>query len=265
MFLELPAEIRNNIYGYLCHSAAPIRLYFHQDPDSNTLNPVVPFTFYTETPVALFLTCRQLNVEASSVFYSENVFLLNRRTRFASLMKPCFVSALVKFFDVIGSRASLVRNVVFDTFNLYNSVFLRTYTEKMPGFFDPVTDIVEVTVLLHQAWDRGLNFKISLIDVADVDQDRAAYWMQNPDLVRTTRVMNIISALLDGQLELKQYRGSVRAIAVKRDGSGGLIGWTGSPHGTHSTSPSPSCFYTTTEFRAEAGGTQLVLVPHALL
>ena len=264
-FLELPAEIRNKVYGYLCHSAGPIRLYFYQDPESNTPKPVVPFASDTTIPVAFFLACRQLNAEASSVFYSENIFLLNRRTRFASLTKPCFISALAKFFDAVGSRAALIRNVVFDTFSLYNSVFLRTYIEKTTQLFDPVTGIVEVTVLLHQAWDRGLNFEINLIDVADVEEDRAAYWMQNPDLARTTTVMAVINSLLDGQLDIKQHRGLLRAIAIKRDGSGGLIAWADSPRASHPTSPLLSYPHTMTEFRAKDGGTQLELVPCALL
>ena len=176
-FLALPPEIRNKIYSYLCHSAAPIRLCYYQDPESNTPKPVVPFALGTTIPVALFLTCRQLNAEASSVFYLDNVFLLKRSTRLASFLEPCFISALLIFFDVVASRATLVRNVGFDTFHLCNSVLLRTCIDKTTRLFDPVTDIVEVTVLLRQAWDRGLNFKFNLFDVADVEEDRAAHWM----------------------------------------------------------------------------------------
>ncbi|KAH8621049.1 hypothetical protein IG631_24292 [Alternaria alternata] len=87
-FLALPPEIRNKIYSCLCHSAAPIRLYYYQDPESNTPKPVVPFALGTTIPVALFLTCRQLNAEASSVFYSDSVFLPKRRTRLASCWNP---------------------------------------------------------------------------------------------------------------------------------------------------------------------------------
>ena len=92
-------------------------------------------------------------------------------------MESCFISALLIFFDVVGSRATLVRTVGFDTFHVCNSVLLRTCIDKTTRLFDPVTDIVEVTVLLRQFRDRGLNFKFNLFDVADVEEDRAAHWM----------------------------------------------------------------------------------------
>jgi len=260
-FTALPAEIRNKIYGYLCHNAAPLRLYFYQDPESTTPKPVILFARNTVVPVAFFLTCRQLYAEASSVFYSENVFLFNRRTRYASLIKPCFISALLRFFHVVGSRATLVRNVVFDTFSLYNSVFLRTYIDKTTRFFDPLSNIVEVTVLLHYAWKHELNFKINLIDVANVEKDRAAYWMRNPDLVRTTTVIAIINSLLDGQLDLKQFRNSLQAVAIKRDGSGGLICWVKDPPSTNPCNLLRLYTHTLNEFVVKDSGTQLELVP----
>jgi hypothetical protein len=180
-------------------------------------------------------------------------------------MKPCFISALLKFFTAVGSRAMLVRNIVFNTFTLYNSVFLRTYMGDTTRYFEPATDILEVIVPLRQAWNRGLNFRINLVNVADVEEDRAAYWIDNPDLIRATRVIAIMNSLLDGQLDLEQYRDCVHAIAIKRDGSGGWIGWTGNVHGTHPLSPSRSHPRTTTEFRAKDGGMQLELVPYTLL
>lgn len=250
-FLDFPAEIRNQVYGYLCRSATPIRLYFYQDPDSHISTPVIPFASNVTIPVAFFMTCRQLNAEASSVFYSENIFLLNRRTRFASLMKPCFISALVKFLDAVGSRAAFIRSVVFETFHLYNSVFLRTHREKANQFLSSTTDILEVTVLLRQAWKQGLNLKVNLLDVADVEEERAVYWVQNPDLVRTTTVVAIINSLLHGQLSLNQYHDSVRAIAIRLDGSGGFIGLADN---IHITSPLPSHPPTIVEFKARDCG-----------
>ncbi len=83
--LALSAEIRNQIYDYLCHRAAPIHLSFYHDTESNTPKPVIPFASNITIPTALFLTCRQINAEASSVFYSTNTFFINRRTKFATL------------------------------------------------------------------------------------------------------------------------------------------------------------------------------------
>ena len=126
---------------------------------SNTPKPVVSFALGTTIPVAFFLTCRQLNVEAFSVLYSYNVFLPNRRIDFASFLNLYFISAILKFLDVVGSRGTFVRNDVFDTIHLCKSMFLRTYIDKTMRYLDPNTDIVEVAVLLRHAWDRALNFK----------------------------------------------------------------------------------------------------------
>ena len=103
------------------------------------------------------------------------------------------------------------------------------------------------------------------IDVADVEEDRAAYWMQNPDLIRTNTVITFMDSLLGGQLDLKQYHDWVHAIAIKRHGSGGLIGWASNHHGTHLISPLRSHLRTMIEFRAKDGGTQLELLPYTTL
>ncbi|KAI0569079.1 hypothetical protein Alg130_11797, partial [Pyrenophora tritici-repentis] len=185
-FVRVSAEIRNKVYDYLCHSTDPIRLYFYQDATSNTPKPVVPFASNTSIPTAFFSTCRQVNAEASSAFYSSNTFLLNRQSKFAFFIQPCFMGTLLKFLDIVGSRAILVRNVAFDT-------------------LVPFIDIIDVTALLRQAWDRELNFKIHFIDVRDVEEDGHQHCLENPDHVRATTVMAIVQSLLDGELGLKKY------------------------------------------------------------
>jgi len=230
-FLTLPAELRNKIYHHICHRPSPIRLYFYQDPKSNTPKPVVPYASNTTIPTAFFLTCRQINAEASSVFYSTNTFLLNRTSKFATFARPCFVSAAVKFFDTVGSRAGLVRSVVFDTFTFPDSVFLHTYVNGGTRAFGPRMDVVEVTVLLRVAWSRGLDFEIRLMDVDDagMEGERAEYWMGNFERECAKKIVSVVNALLEGQLGLREKSDAVRAVAIKKDGSGGLICWTDAP------------------------------------
>jgi hypothetical protein len=252
--LTLPAELRNKIHHNICHRASPIRLYFYQDAQSNTPKPVVPFASNTTIPRALFLTCRQLHSEASSVFYSSNTFLLNRTSQYATFIRPCFISALLKFFDTIGSRATLVRNIIFDTFNLYNSAYLHTYVDATIPSFHPGLDIIEVTVLLRAVWRRNLDFAIGLVDVEDMQQERAEYWMTNPDRARAKGVVDVINSLLRGQLGLVGYRDVVAAVAVRRDGSGGWISWGVGADGRCDAGFLHGCSYTMSEFLAEDGG-----------
>ncbi|KAI1533262.1 hypothetical protein PtrSN002B_010394 [Pyrenophora tritici-repentis] len=213
-FVGVAAEIRNKVYNYLCHSTDPICLYFYQDAASNTTKPVVPFASNTSIPTAFFSTCRQVNAEASSAFYSSNTFLLNRQTKFSFFVQSCFMGTLLKFLDIVGSRASLVRNVTFDTLIPCNGMCHRTYTDGGTRLFDSVTDIIEVTALLRQAWDRELNFKIHFIDVRDVEEDGSQYCIENPDHVRAIAVMTIVQSLLDGELGLKKYGDLVCGVAV---------------------------------------------------
>lgn len=266
-FLALPAELRNKIYHHLCDRPSPIRLYFYQDPESNTPKPVVPYASNTTIPTAFFLTCRQINAEASSLFYSTNTFLLNRTSKFATFARPCFVSALVKFFDTVGSRAGLVRSVVFDTFTFPDSVYLHTYVYEGTRAFGPRMDVVEVTVLLRVAWSRGLDFEIRLIDVDDtgMEEERAEYWMGNSERECAKKIMGVVNALLEGQLGLREKRDAVRAVAVKKDGSGGLICWADAPSDGQKATPPRYYCDPMTEFTAKSGGKGLELATSATL
>jgi hypothetical protein len=194
----LPAELRNQIYGFLYTSSGPIRVYFHQDPASRVPKAIIKSEVIF--PVALFLTGRQLSAEAISVFYSSNVFLLTRKIGTEGFIRPCFISALVTFFDTVGSHATLLRNVIFDTQNICGSVCHRTYLDWKTRLFDPMDGILEITELLRNVWDRNLNCMVEMIDIVDVSEYRARYWQDNPELPRNRAVMAVIHSLMKGQL-----------------------------------------------------------------
>ncbi|KAI4622609.1 uncharacterized protein J4E87_006176 [Alternaria ethzedia] len=86
-------------------------------------------------------------------------------------------------------------------------------------------DVVEITVLLRVAWSRGLDFEIRLIDMDDVgvEGEKAEYWMGNFEKECSKKIISVVNALLAGQLGLREKSDAVRAVAVKKDGSGGLI------------------------------------------
>ena len=180
---------------------------------------------------------------------------------FATFARPCFVSALVKFLDTLGSRAGLVRSVVFDTFTFPDSVYLYTYEDGGTRVFDHRMDVVEVTVLLRVAWSRGLDFEIRLIDVDDagMEKERAEYWMGSFERECAKKVVGVVNALLGGQLGLREKRDAVCAVAVKKDGSGGLICWADAPSdGRRTTLPRGHCD-PMTEFTAKSVGKELKL------
>ncbi|KNG48791.1 hypothetical protein TW65_04394 [Stemphylium lycopersici] len=260
-FLELPAEIRNKVYDYLYQFHNPIRLHFHQDPQSERPKSIVPFTPNCRVPTSLFSTCRQINAEASSIFYSRNTFLLHRKVQVGKSVRPCFIAALLEFLAIIGSRAILLRNVVFDTFNICINACHRTYLDWRTKLFESATDIVEITRLLHTVWDHNLNFKIGLVDMRDASESRAEYWRQNPHLHCNTAVMVVIQSLLNDQLNLRRYRSLICAVAVQGDGSGGIICWGSTPRGIHNKTWPRYYPHTFTKFFASDAGGQLQHTP----
>ena len=160
-----------------------------------------------------------------------------------------------------------MRSVVFDTFTFPDSVFLYTYLDRKARVFDTRMDVVEITVLLRVAWSRGLDFEIRLIDVDDVgvEGERAEYWMGNFEKECSKKIISVVNALLAGQLGLREKSDAVRAVAVKKDGSGGLICWTDAPSdGQKATLPRCHCG-PMTKFTAKSGGKELELATFAPL
>jgi hypothetical protein len=102
--------------------------------------------------------------------------MLTRVLGTGGFVRPCFISVLLEFLDTMGSQATLPRRVIFDTHNICNGACHRTYLDWKTRLFDPVGGIVEVTSLLRAVWDRRLSFKLDMIDLADVSEDRATYW-----------------------------------------------------------------------------------------
>jgi hypothetical protein len=127
-----------------------------------------------------------------------------------------------------------------------------------------VDGIVEVTSLLRAVWDRRLSFKLDMIYLADAPEDRATYWKQTTDLSCNTTVMAIIQSLMDDQLSLRSYRGLVCAVAVKRNGSGGLISWGSTLRGVHNTIWPRYQPHLVSEFLAQDGGRRLHFVRRVL-
>ncbi|KAF2094697.1 hypothetical protein NA57DRAFT_60116 [Rhizodiscina lignyota] len=77
-FLALPGEIRNMIYELLLVDSAPIELYYRKVArDDGRRRRWFPGTFNSSyCSVSILGTCKQINREASSLFYSRNVFCL---------------------------------------------------------------------------------------------------------------------------------------------------------------------------------------------
>ena len=79
------------------------------------------------------------------------------------------------------------------------------------------------------------------------------------------KIVSVVNALLAGQLGLREKSDAVRAVAINKDGSGGLICWTDAPsEGQKATLPRCHCG-PMTKFTAKSGGKKLELATFAPL
>jgi hypothetical protein len=107
----MPGEIRNKIYENLVLFSHPLRIYRQSqkpanDNDNDNDNPTPPSLASTLLPI--FLTCRQIQLEASALFYSQNKFTVPRHAPHQSQVNVLFRH----FLDRLGpGKAALLRHV----------------------------------------------------------------------------------------------------------------------------------------------------------
>jgi len=89
--------------------------------------------------------------------------------------------------------------------------------------------------------------------------------MGNSERECAKKIMGVVNALLEGQLGLREKRDAVRAVAVKKDGSGGLICWADAPSDGQKATPPRYYCDPMTEFTAKSGGKGLELATSATL
>lgn len=101
--LRVPGELRNQIYEYLVVFAEPVDIYRRHVEQGERLY---------QRLTRLFLTCRQVHLEASAVFYSHNRFSLPPGAHRAPLqLQANFL--LRGFLDRVGPRnAAALRHLV---------------------------------------------------------------------------------------------------------------------------------------------------------
>lgn len=110
-FLELPPEIRNNIYELLFQSP--------QERDSRQLQRPVRGLYQVQPGISLLRTCRQVHHEAAGVLYacSELVFSAHMRTQYM-FPSQYLVTEISDWFQSIGQHIELVKKLIIDCTSL---------------------------------------------------------------------------------------------------------------------------------------------------
>lgn len=150
-FLELPAELRNQIYGYVCGKHSDRKnLVFRLDQrhlDALRYRATKP----TSASTVLLLVNRQLHDEALSIMYEQNTFLV-------VFQQPrCHLEVLSgKLFDALDSRRAIPYG-----WDLKRIVHLCVSIElggKGPGEWSQVLNAIELTDLPLMTSLRTLRF-----------------------------------------------------------------------------------------------------------
>jgi hypothetical protein len=83
--VKLPAEIRNQLFGYLVEFSNPVTVTF---VEKRRWPPCYFFESAHEMPTNLFLACRTTYFNAASAFYANNTFLIALESKIRQLTVP---------------------------------------------------------------------------------------------------------------------------------------------------------------------------------
>jgi hypothetical protein len=120
--LALPAELRNTIYEYLLIFSAPIHIYYRAYSEDEPRRVQFQRNHDVENPTKLFLSCKAINREAASIYYSNNTFSfhsnneysLNHIRRDGMRQSRCLAEILTEFCSIVGSQTPLLRRIALD-------------------------------------------------------------------------------------------------------------------------------------------------------
>ena len=217
--LALPAELRNIIYEYVLVPSAPIRIYYRAHSEEEPRRVQFQRDPETENPANFFLSCKMINREAPSIYYSNNTFQFIR-DRVVQICGRALVEIPAVFFGILGSQASWLQKIALDLEGFTEEDHYHTETNdwRCPVFRYRGPALFDVTPLLRAIWDLKLKVDVRMIERRD-------------SLIPIgcgEAMTRVIRSILSGQLCLRQYGPQVTAVAVKHDGSGGSINWAGS-------------------------------------
>ena len=226
--LDLPGELRNHIFSYLVEARTLVSVGFvTQHRPSNDMDMRLRFVSRVHPPMDLFTSCRTLYREAGTMLYSNNTFRLSRHLPYPFDLPSSFVEVPREFFSRLGSQAHWLRKIVLDLDHLKprdcfrGEARLDNDFEEQERVFDENLELFEVTPLLRAIWRLH-----SDVDVSFTQPFGPANY-QGEEIFRchASSITTIMRSILQGQLNLRQYRRLVAAVGLKRDGTGGMINW----------------------------------------
>ena len=152
--LELPGELRNQIYDYFIKSSSPLQIRYH-GIDCWDKALYLRLNGEVQVPINIFLSCRTLYHEAASAFYGNNTYTLkpdDARERYHSYRETwhSYMEIASIFITRLGSQATWLSKLELDVSSLSGYRYHRCHEEH--GFAFPSIEwygIFEVMPLLR--------------------------------------------------------------------------------------------------------------------
>ncbi|KAI4920876.1 hypothetical protein J4E85_008991 [Alternaria conjuncta] len=229
--LDLPGELRNQIFAYLVTFPFPVNVEFgtHYRMFLRRADRL-RFATWLFPPIDLFRSCRTLYREAGTMLYSNNTFLFSRyfpNEHNEQDLPGSLVEIPREFFSRLGSQAHWLRSIVLDLDQLQPMNCFRGEArldhsfEAREAVFDEKLELFEVTPLLRAIWrlnaDVDVTFTQSFGPLNVHDKKYVQY--------HASSLTAVMRSILQGQLKLRQYGRLVAAVGIRRDASGGIINW----------------------------------------
>ncbi|KAI4647372.1 uncharacterized protein J4E79_010230 [Alternaria viburni] len=245
--LDLPAELRNQIYSYLLNFHAPLDIYHERNRLDENGRLQMRLGCGVRIPVALFASCRTLYREAVSAFYSGNTFAIgldgggilypipfSRGYNFPmgsnsyyspSTAAPHRVPIELPgaFFAHLGTQACWLKKIVLDLMDLPNASFykgssLRSLPENIAH--DDGLALFKITPVLRAIWSIGRD-----IDFSFTHSKRLPILGPSGLACNAPAMSAMVRSILEGQLRLRTYGRLLCVVALDRNGAGGIVGW----------------------------------------
>jgi hypothetical protein len=235
-FLDLPGEIRNQIYDLaLKHDAAirilgsPHLIYKQSDwcYDGNIPGGLA---------LPLFQTCRTVYREAHSRFFQNNDFVIAGAVESHDPMAQFIGIIGVGWINALGGQPRSLRKIVFDIDTLCP---LECYADaegctEYWSRFRRRDGLIEVQALLRAIWSQDLHFDIETVQPKEQPYLKVKAW--GPSLVSDhpsngnyacdpAAITKGLNSLVRDELGLRKYGRLLRGIGIKRNGSGGMVSW----------------------------------------
>ncbi|KAI2481353.1 hypothetical protein Ptr902_07148 [Pyrenophora tritici-repentis] len=218
-FLTLPAEVRNLIYEHLFRTYEKIEIHPRDEEATSGFSGPTPLTqppifFFSKADcISLFVSCRQVYHESTSLLLHSNTWIIPRVYPAWYQRPRSQMTDLADWIEKLGSSATMLRKVVINwqwTYPRFDDPWSGYDTKEM-------SDFVQMGALVKALWaNKNAKFEIEFVIPEDTKYGSSA-------ALNTMAISNILCTLRQDSHDLEKYGSQIHNICVARDGSEGFV------------------------------------------